>query len=96
MAKTMLTKHEDMSFEDQFIYLRGHAYINCKFRRCTLFFMGPPSLLRGCVFKSCNWRIEYDVLWGDPDTRSALRQLIDLIDGAPDARFGQSTSEGQD
>lgn len=30
---------------------------------------------------NCNWRFEYNVLWGDPLTREGLRQVLDLIDG---------------
>ncbi len=30
---------------------------------------------------NCNWRFEYNVLWGDPLTREGLRQILDLIEG---------------
>jgi hypothetical protein len=85
MPDILLTKHQGMEFADHTIYVTGHAYINCTFARCTLVWNGGPSRVEHCRFQNCNWRIEYDVLWGDPSTRSALRQLIDLIDGALDS-----------
>jgi hypothetical protein len=39
-------------------------------------------VLNGNKFENCNWRLEYDVLWGDPNTRSNIRQILDMIDGA--------------
>lgn len=84
MANVRLTKHENATFLDQTVYVTGHAHIQCAFERCTLVFTGQPFALKGCRFRNCNWRIEHDVLWGDPATRSCVRQLLDLIDGAPD------------
>jgi hypothetical protein len=82
MAGIMLTKHENEAFKSQTVMVSGHAYINCKFSLCTLIITNTPIMLSGCQFESCNWRLEYDVLWGDPNTRKSIRQILDMIDGA--------------
>jgi hypothetical protein len=79
-----LTRHEDEEFVSQTIYLSGHAYLRCRFDRCTFVVTNVPFVLAGNHIIGCNWRIEYDILWGDPTTRSNLRRLLDAIDGALD------------
>ena len=64
MADIQLTKHENMTFSDQALYLSGHAYLGCTFERCTLFVTNTPFYIEDCSFTSCNWRLEYDLLWG--------------------------------
>jgi len=81
MAGMVLTKHEKETFVSQTIMLSGHGYIDCAFTSCTLLVTNTPLLLRGCSFTNCNWRLEYDILWGDPKTRSTLLQLLRLIEG---------------
>ena len=80
------TKFDSVKFEAQTVHMAGKAFLNCTFDRCTLIVSNVPFVCQSCKIVGCNWRIEYDVLWGDPNTRSNLRQLLDLIDGAPDAR----------
>src|SRR5262245_61322354 len=80
-----LTRFENRNFVGQTIHLAGNAYLNCSFDGCTLVFTGTPWVSQGCKFVRCNWRVEYDILWGAPESRSSLRRLLDLIDGAPDA-----------
>ena len=82
MSGVMLTKHENEVYKSQTVMLSGHAYINCQFSLCTLIVTNTPVMLNGCNFESCNWRLEYDVLWGDPNTRNNIRQILDLIDAA--------------
>ncbi len=82
MSGMMLTKHESEIFKSQTVMLSGHAYIECRFALCTLVLTNTPTVLNGCHFEGCNWRLEYDVLWGDPNTRRNIRQILDLIDGA--------------
>lgn len=76
----LLTKHEGEAFRSQTVYIAGHGFQNCTFDNCTLVVTNTPFLMSGCRINNCNWRIECDVLWGDPRSRAALRQLIDLID----------------
>ena len=79
-----LTPLADEEFVSQSIYLSGHAYLRCKFERCTFVVTNVPFVLAENRIAGCNWRIEYDVLCGDPNTRSNLRRLLDAIDGAMD------------
>jgi len=79
-----LTPHVDEEFISETVFLSGHAYIRCKFERCTLIVTNVPFVLSQNRIAGCNWRIEYDVMWGDPNSRSNLRRLLDAIDGALD------------
>lgn len=77
---TLLTKHEDQVFQDQAVFLTGHAYIRCTFIRCTVVFNGLPILLDSSSFESCNWRLDCMVLWGDPSTHASVREIIEMIE----------------
>jgi hypothetical protein len=79
-----LTPHQDEEFVSQTVYLSGHAFIRCKFERCTFIVTNTPFVLSQNRITGCNWRIECDILWGDPSSRSNLRRLLDVIDGALD------------
>ncbi|MCA9286160.1 MAG: hypothetical protein KDA22_13125 [Phycisphaerales bacterium] len=80
-----LTKFDARTFVGQTIHLAGGAFINCTFDSCTLVLSNTPFVLQGGRFARCNWRIEYDVLWGAPETRAGLRRVLDMIDSAPEA-----------
>ena len=84
MADIQLTKHENQQFSDQTLHLSGHAYLDCTFERCTLLVTNTPFYLEGCTFISCNWHLNYDVLWGAEGTHSALRQLLTLMEETRD------------
>ena len=87
MAGIQVTKHENEVFKSQTVMLSGHGYINCQFSLCTLILTNTPTALRGCAFESCNWRFEYDVIWGDPNTLKQLRQILDAIAGGGTAEL---------
>ena len=80
-----LTTHRNRTFTGQTMHLAGHAFFDCAFEGCTLVLTNGPVFTKNVRFQNCNFRLEYDILWGDPKSRSQLRQLLDLIDGAPDA-----------
>ena len=86
MGNIQLTKHENQTFTSQVVYASGHAYLGCQFKLCTIILTNAPTHFEQCGFGNCNWHFNYDVLWGDSATRSNLRQLLDLIDGAADTR----------
>ena len=88
----LLTKHEGEAFRSQTVHIAGHGFQNCTFDNCTLVVSNTPFLMTGCQINNCNWRIEYDVLWGDPRSRAALRELIDLIDGPKPMRAGANAA----
>lgn len=79
-----LTPHEDETFVSQTLFLSGHAYHRCRFERCTMVVTNLPFVLSQNEVIGCNWHIEYDILAGDPNSRSNLRRLLDAIDGAAD------------
>ncbi len=81
---TPLTPHEDETFVSQVVFLSGHSYRRCRFERCTMMVTNLPFILTQNEVVGCNWHIEYDILAGDPNSRSNLRRLIDAIDGAAD------------
>ena len=54
---TILVAHEDVAFDDQIVYVTGHAYTRCEFRRCTMVLRGTPMLLHDCEFTACKWDI---------------------------------------
>ena len=67
---TTLMFHKDTVFEDQVVYLSGHAYSKCTFRRCTLVVRDQPSVhLDSCSFDGCNWHLDLlvhdSVSWQD-------------------------------
>lgn len=76
-----LTKHEQKTFDSQTIHLSGQAFVNCTFVNCTLVVSNVSMILSTCRFDKCNWHLNYDILWGDAQTRHILRQLLDLLDG---------------
>lgn len=84
-TKIQLTRHENRTFAGQTIHLAGGAFIDCVFDGCTIVVSNGPFVNKNIQFRRCNWRLEYDILWGSPESRSNLRRLIDMIDGAPDA-----------
>lgn len=80
-----LTRHERRTFVAQTVYTAGCHFDHCVFDSCTIVVTNSPFLAHNVQFRHCNWRVEVDILWGSPESRSNLRRLLDLIDGAPDA-----------
>jgi len=80
-APIQLTRHEKRNFVGQTVHLAGSAFIDCTFDSCTLVLTGSPFVFQGqCRVQRCNWRIEYDILWGAPATRMQLRAIIDQME----------------
>lgn len=91
--KFQLTKFENKTFAGVTLQISGNAYLNCKFEGCTLVFTNMPTALDGCHFHNCNWRIEYDILWGAPHTLKNLKGLIDKIDSGNAAAAKTQTGD---
>lgn len=54
-----LIRHEATVFEDAVVCLTGHAWHDCTFRRCTLIWRGPPTVIdEDCVMDSCTWIVD--------------------------------------
>ncbi len=86
-----LTAHENETFRSQTVYAAGNSYVNCTFDSCTFVVTNAPFRLMGCNINNCGWRIEVDVLAGDPRARANLRLLLEMIDG-PDQENRQATA----
>lgn len=84
-AQVQLTRHEKRSFVAQTVHLAGNAFVDCTFDSCTLILSNAPFVFHGqCRVQRCNWRIEYDLLWGAPAMRAQLRQILDSMDSVVD------------
>ncbi len=80
-AQIQLTRHEKRTFTAQTVQLAGNAFVDCTFDSCTLVLTNAPFVFSGkCLVQRCNWRIEYDLLWGAPAMRAQLRQILDSMD----------------
>ncbi len=80
-AQIQLTRHEKRTFVAQTVHLAGNAYVDCTFDSCTLVLTNSPFVFSGkCLVQRCNWRIEFDLLWGAPAMRAQLRQVLDSMD----------------
>lgn len=68
--------HRDCQFEDQSIYVTGHTYAFCSFRRCTLILRELPTAaaFESCHFDSCIWQLSLNVRDGQ-----AWQQFLDQI-----------------
>ena len=74
----LLLMHRDTVFEDDTVLLRGNAFVNCTFRRCTLVFRDGVSMLESCSFESCIWHIDYVV--SDREEAEALVRMLGFIE----------------
>ncbi len=82
-SQVQLTRHDKRTFVAQTIHLAGNAFVDCSFDSCTLVLTNAPFIFSGqCRVQRCNWRIEYDLLWGAPAMRAQLRQVLDSMDQA--------------
>ncbi len=85
-AQVQLTRHDKRTFVAQTVHLAGHAFVDCTFDGCTLVLTNAPFAFSGQTrVQRCNWRVEYDLLWGAPAMRAQLRQILDSMDAAVDA-----------
>ena len=57
--------HNGVVFEDATVYVTGHSYTDCTFRRCTMIYMGGVTVMNACKFDGCVWHL--NVLVHDSD-----------------------------
>ncbi len=79
-AGLRLTQSQNETFRSQTIHPAGHGYENCTFDGCTFVVTNAPFSMTGCNLRNCNWRIEIDVLAGDPQATRNLRLLLQIIE----------------
>jgi hypothetical protein len=54
---SVLLAHREVVFEDATVYVTGHAYLGCTFRRCTLVYNGGAGNFERCRFEGCVWHV---------------------------------------
>lgn len=69
-----LLRRENVTFQDQTVYMAGHAYVNCVFDHCTIVVREATGVLEGCRFNNCVWHLDLFV----PD-RERFRALVDNL-----------------
>jgi hypothetical protein len=80
-AGIRLTQSQNETFRSQTIHAAGHGYVKCTFDGCTFVVTNAPFSMTECSLRNCNWRIEIDVLAGDPRATQNLRLLLQIIEG---------------
>jgi hypothetical protein len=87
----LLTKHENETFENQTVYISGQAFIGCTFRACTLVLRETLYHVENCSFDRCNWHVDWELMWGAPESLREIKGLIKMIE---DAQPNQPTQAG--
>ena len=89
----LLTKHENVTFTNQTIYISGQAFIDCSFVACTLILRETVYHLQNCTFERCNWHVDWVLMWGSPESLREIKALVGLIEQAQ-AQSQQAEGEG--
>lgn len=77
----LLTKHENVTFTNQSVYISGQAFIRCNFVACTLVLRGETVYhLEECSFDRCNWHIDTLMLWGSADSVRQVKAIVTLLE----------------
>ncbi len=76
----ILTKHENVTFTNQTVYVSGQAFIKCTFVGCTMVLRESVYHLDGCRFDRCNWHIDRTVMWGNPDSLRDIKSLVEMLE----------------
>jgi hypothetical protein len=79
-SQVRLILHQDTVFEDDNIYLVGHAYYKCQFVRCRIVLRNGSSALQECGFVSCTWSIDLDLY--DVRSLQILLAILPVIQGS--------------
>jgi hypothetical protein len=81
-AGIKLVRHQDETFRSQTIHVAGNGYVNCTFDACTFVVTNAPfHMLESRISRDCNWRIEIDLLAGDPLATHNIHLLLQIIEG---------------
>jgi len=77
----LLTKHENVTFTNQTVYISGQAFIRCTFVACTLVLRGETVYhLEECSFDRCNWHIDTVMLWGSAESVRQVKAIVTLLE----------------
>lgn len=72
-----LLVHENTVFDDETILTAGHAFIGCRFNRCTIVVSDVPSRMTGCTFSHTVWRVELTI--HDDASYKNLEELLPVM-----------------
>lgn len=89
----ILTKHENVTFTNQTVYVSGQAFIKCTFVACTLVLRENVYHLDGCRFDRCNWHIDRTVMWGSVESLRDIKSLVEMLE--KDQQRQQETMKNQ-
>ena len=76
----VLTKHENVTFEHETVFISGQAFVNCRFVGCTLVLRDGIFHLEKCAFERCNWHVDMLLLWANAQSLQALKSLIGMLE----------------
>jgi hypothetical protein len=77
----LLTKHDNITFTNQTVYISGQAFIRCSFVACTLVLRGETVYhLEECTFDRCNWHIDCVMLWGSAESVRQVKAIVGLLE----------------
>jgi hypothetical protein len=77
----LLTKHENVTFTNQTVYISGQAFIRCNFVACTLVLRGDTVYhLEECAFDRCNWHVDCVLLWGSAESIRQVKAIVNLLE----------------
>ena len=77
----LLTKHDNVTFTNQTVYISGQAFIRCNFVACTLVLRGETVYhLEECSFDRCNWHIDTLMLWGSAESVRQVQAIVTLLE----------------
>ena len=77
----LLTKHENVTFTNQTVYISGQAFIRCNFVACTLVLKGDTVYhLEECAFDRCNWNVDCVLLWGSAESIRQIKAIVTLLE----------------
>src|SRR3954470_17925443 len=93
----LLTKHDNITFTNQTVYISGQAFIRCNFVACTLVLRGETVYhLEDCSFDRCNWHVDSLLLWGSPESIRQVKPILNLLEqGLQHLQEGQQAGGGE-
>ena len=72
-----LMVHRDVIYEDDTVYMSGHAYFNCTFRRCTMVMTDMVGEAQSCNFDGCVFHI--NMIINDVSKLETMFQMLEFM-----------------
>ena len=79
MDNNLYPLHMDQVFDSVAIYLSGHAYVGCRFLRCSVIVTNAGFYANDCEFLDCNFHLNYDLVSGDDFSLDKLQEILDSL-----------------